>query len=536
MGDGSVNPAARGRLACRTVDALPALIMYVDRDLSIVDCNEAVARSFGMDRASLVGCRVEGLVGSRSRMLRTMREALETGETTSGDFTFSRPDVPDIVRPMSASVVPDIDGEGVVCGLFGVATDVTPQVLALTSTARFADSLNVVLQTVVSTLDPVSMLEQVAQDVLRAMGADYALVVGQQDGRWVVSHHYGHGGDDRIGVEYDLEERPVILRAVRSGEVQLVDDALTDVNTNKGIMREFGVKSFAAVPLQYKGNPLGVFEIAFIRDKRTFDEPAVSYLRNLASAVSLTMGRLQEFQHQQRIADTLQGALLRMPDRVPGIRFDSRYLASSDEALVGGDFYDVFDMGEGRVGITIGDVSGKGLGAASITSTVRNALRLCAFEGLAPALVVSKTNELVLRDTPSEVFATLFFGVLDTETGELTYVTAAHPSAIVLHADGRPELLDGRNPIVGAFDGVRYEEESIVLCSGETLLLYTDGLTEARRADELFGETRALECVGSRRFEGLGELLDGVLTAVYEFSGHTLRDDVAMLAIELDRE
>jgi serine phosphatase RsbU (regulator of sigma subunit) len=522
-------------LASRILDAMPTLVVYLDRDLRIIECNPSAARAFRARRGDLLGRSMDELTGIGSRMSQAMHEVLETGKTVSGDFTYARHGVPDIVNSVTASLIPDIGEDGIVRGVFAIADDITPQVLALQSAVRFTDSLNIVLKTVVSAVDAEKMLDEVAAEALRVMGADYSLVVGRNAGRWVVSHHHGHGGRDRVGVDYTLEDRPVILNAVQSGEVQLVEDALTDPNTNKEIMRRFGIRSFAAVPLQYEGRPLGVFEIAYVRDRRTFDEPAVSFLRNLASAVSLALGRLEQFQHERRIADTLQGALLSLPEHVEGVDFASRYIASSDEALVGGDFYDVFEIDHGRVGVTIGDISGKGLDAASITKTARNALRLCALDGMMPGEAVTKTNEVLLRVTPAELFATLFFGVLDTVSGLLRYVTAAHPSAIVVAPDGRSRSLGGKNPIVGAFGGVRYGEESTVLMPGETLLLFTDGLTEARCAGELFGEDRVLECLATIRFDGPSELLDGVLGAARAFSDGVFRDDVAMLALALAR-
>jgi sigma-B regulation protein RsbU (phosphoserine phosphatase) len=300
-------------------------------------------------------------------------------------------------------------------------------------------------------------------------------------------------------------------------------------------MRRFGIRSFVAVPLALRGQTLGIFEIVYRDGPHRYDETTRRYLSNLASAASLAYGRLREYQHQQRIADTLQAALLRLPTTVGGIRFASHYAAASDEALVGGDFFDVFEIEPGRVGITIGDVSGKGLAAAIITSRVRDCLRLCALDDLSPSECVSKTSRLLFRITPSGMFATLIFGMLDTASGVLTYVAAAHPAGILQRRDGRVELLEGANSVVGGFAGLCFEERSVTLERGDVLVLYTDGLTEARRDGEMFGVDRLVEFLGHRRRSSLEALVNEVLAAVREFARGELSDDVAMLAITLDR-
>jgi serine phosphatase RsbU (regulator of sigma subunit) len=278
-----------------------------------------------------------------------------------------------------------------------------------------------------------------------------------------------------------------------------------------------------------------VFEIVFTDAPRAFDVSTRTYLNNLASAASLAYGRMREYQHEHRIADTLQAALLRLPTSVDGLRFSSHYAAASDEALVGGDFFDLFEVDGALAGITIGDVSGKGLSAAIITSRVRDCLRLCALDGLSPAECVTKTSALLYRITPGDVFATLIFGIIDTRSGELTYVTAAHPGGILQRRDGRVLLLEGANSVVGGFPHLRFTERRVTMEEGDALILYTDGLTEARRDGEMYGMDRMIEYLGQRTRSSLEALVNDVFNNVREYAHNRLADDVAMLAITLDR-
>jgi serine phosphatase RsbU (regulator of sigma subunit) len=419
--------------------------------------------------------------------------------------------------------------------VFASAIDVTREMTGLRRSARLGESLGVILEAVARTTDPMQLLDTLAAEILKALGGDYCLVSIQSGRAWVVTHHHGVAGADRVGVEYSLEQRPVIYDAASTGEIQYVENALTHARTNKLIMSRFGIRSFVAVPLTLRGETLGVFEIVFTRELNDFDDATRTYLNNLASAASLAYGRMREYQHERRIADTLQAALLRMPTEVEGLRFSTHYAAASEEALVGGDFFDVFELDSGRAGITIGDVSGKGLSAAIITSRIRDCLRLCALDDLSPAECVTKTSALLYRITPGDVFATLIFGIVDTGTGELTYVTAAHPGGILQRRDGHILLLEGANSVVGGFPYLKFTERRVTLEPGDVLVLYTDGLTEARRDGEMYGIDRMIEYLGVRRRSSLESLVNDIFNNVREYTHNRLSDDVAVLAITLDR-
>jgi GAF domain-containing protein len=521
-------------IAAAVLDGIPIFIAYLDRDLTFTLCNVAAAFALGRARDDVVGSSMPDLIGDDARMTRALREAIETGAATSLVFTANLAELPGEPRTFAGSFVPDRGPDGEVRGVFANAFDVTDQMIGLRTAADLGESLNVILQSIAAERDPLRLLNTLAAESLDAIHGDYSLVSVKSGRSWVVAHRHGTGGEDRIGLDYPLSERPVIQSAADTGEIQFVEDAWHDPSTNKQIMSEFGVKSFVAVPLTLRGETLGVFELVFTHAHRTFDSATRVFLRNIASAASLAYGRMVEYEHERRIADTLQSALLHLPSTVRGLRYASHYAAASEEALVGGDFFDVFEIDAGKVGITIGDVSGKGLSAAIITSRVRDSLRLCALDGLGPAACVTKTNRLLYRITPSDVFATLVFAILDTITGELTYVSAAHPPGVLQRADGNCELLEGSGSLVGAFMTLEFTQRSLMMCAGDALVLYTDGLTESRRDGEMYGVERIVAFLGGRNRSSLEALVSEVFNEVREFTRHRLRDDVAMLAISLD--
>jgi len=144
--------------------------------------------------------------------------------------------------------------------------------------------------------------------------------------------------------------------------------------------------------------------------------------------------------------------------------------------------------------------------------------------------VVSLTNEIVYKSTPTEAFATVFFAILDRRSGLLTYSNAGHTTAAIVGPDGSVERREGNGPLVGAFEGVEFGESEAHLWEGDLLFLYTDGVTEARRGREQYGEARLFALLESMK--GLSnDIVGDVVTDVVSFSEGMLRDDVAILAI-----
>ena len=250
---------------------------------------------------------------------------------------------------------------------------------------------------------------------------------------------------------------------------------------------------------------------------------------------SLAVGA-EESQQNKHISQALQSGMKNELQQVKGISAEGIYSSATADAFVGGDFYSMIKLPGRRACIIMGDVSGKGIEAASISSAVKTALSAYAWEGRTPARMVATLNEFLLGFSRVETFATLFVGIVDLATSSLTYCSAGHPPAILVSAQsGDAELLDVQSGVVGAFHDMEYKNGTVRLHEGDILLLYTDGTTEARSPEgAFFGETGLRDMIMNEVPQGFDGLLNRFLSTLDRYTGRRLDDDVAMVALRFD--
>lgn len=269
-----------------------------------------------------------------------------------------------------------------------------------------------------------------------------------------------------------------------------------------------------------------------------FDETEQAFLARLVSCARDVLRGEQSRLENRHISQALQSGMRNELQHVDGIDAQGVYSSATATALVGGDFYDLVRLPGRRACVIMGDVSGKGVEAASVSAAVKTALAAYAWEGLAPARMVRSLNEFLLGFSRLETFATLFVGIVDLAASTITYCSAGHPPALLVRADAQEmSLLDVQSGVVGAFHDIAYKDGVAEISEGDVLLLYTDGTTEARDPSGAFFGEQGLrdmvmrECGPGKPYEGfLGRLLG----TVEEFTGHNLDDDVAMVCLRFD--
>lgn len=248
------------------------------------------------------------------------------------------------------------------------------------------------------------------------------------------------------------------------------------------VLTGLGVRSILGVALFEGGRPVAALMVAMAEGPRTWDQEEVELVRAVATLMRSAMedARLRKREHD--IAERLQKALQpTLPGNLPGLKPYAYYQPALAEASIGGDFYDVFSVEKGCFALVVADLSGKGLQAASQVATVRHMLRTLLYQrGTTVAQAVGMLNEILSEHMLLEGFATLFVGAYDVNARSLTFVNAGQePGLILRKATGAVEELGPTGPVLGAFPGARFSQETVFLSPGDVLALFTDGLTEA---------------------------------------------------------
>ncbi len=296
------------------------------------------------------------------------------------------------------------------------------------------------------------------------------------------------------------------------------------------------------VPILSGDNILGVLTL-WVKESHTRTSREEAFLKSIANILAATIDRklAQESlavvaERDRHIAEVLQRTLIpnQMPAQPQGYEIAARYKPALSEAEVCGDFYDILDLGQGKLGIAVGDVAGKGLLAAVRVATVRHALRSYAFMGGRPSRVMTLLGEVLDRDAETENHTlTAFFATLDISAGELKYANAGHEPPLLASSDGRTEYLTAGGPMFSGLTRSAYTEATRILQAGDVLVMVTDGITESRKADhyEQFGPEGIERCLSENVGASAEEIASAILRDASEFAEGILRDDVVVLVI-----
>ena len=247
----------------------------------------------------------------------------------------------------------------------------------------------------------------------------------------------------------------------------------------------------------------------------------------------------ERIEQELQVARRIQQASL--PKEVPSLAGWQILPFYQPAREVGGDFYDFFDLEEGRLGVVVGDATGKGMPAALVAEATSNMLRAVAqaLGSSSPGKVLAQVNETLVARIPPNMFVTCFYGVLDPKSGSFTYANAGHDLPHVRHGDGDAEELRARGMPLGLMPSMAYEEKDIVLRAGEAGLFYSDGLVEAHDPKgEMFGFPRLRRLVAEHAddadaaAEG-GSLVEFLMEELYSFTGEgwEQEDDITLVTL-----
>ena len=318
----------------------------------------------------------------------------------------------------------------------------------------------------------------------------------------------------------------------------VIHDIRTDARVNpelENIMSGFGMRGPIVLPLVRRQRLVAVMTLDNPGELANFDPEAVENAGRLADLAAIAIENAQVFEKERNIAHALQASLLpQFRGKMGAFHVACEYHAALEVAQLGGDLYDLIPLPEGRVGIVVADVSGKGLDAAVFTAMSKYTLRAFASENPDPRDVLYRTNESLTRAGGEWGFVTLAYIVLDIETGFLASANAGHPPYLLVGASGNMVELrrEESNPPLGVFTELRFVQSEYHLAEGDVLVGYTDGVTGARRNGEPFEIERLAGVVAENRHLQPEDITRAIYKAVLDYSGGSLQDDLALIVVK----
>lgn len=412
------------------------------------------------------------------------------------------------------------------------------------------DTLAVISKVSVTLLSPLSLdetLNQVLECVFEVIAADrgYVMLLEKSDDKSVTepelvckalrsrTHLSDSGGDVQMS-------RSITEQVLKQGASVLTSDAQHDprFQERKSIMLS-GLRSVMAVPIAVEGRVSGMIYVDNPFHINRFTERDLQLLTLIAgvAAIRIENVRLLEVQQEKnRMANELAVASeiqLRLhPDTPPNIPGYDVMGVSFPCYEVGGDYYDFIEKREGQYVIALGDVSGKGTGAALLMSSVHAAVRAYSRTRLSASEIVSEINQYIYDNTPANRYVTMFYSELDPKTNQLTYINGGHNAPLLVRATGEVTCLDIGGFPVGITPFGDYREGWVELEPGDVLVIYSDGASESvNEAGEEFGEQRLIEIVMKHRGRTAAGIRDRIDEALTKFVGKAETVDDLTLVI-----
>ncbi|MEZ5407677.1 MAG: GAF domain-containing SpoIIE family protein phosphatase [Acidimicrobiales bacterium] len=384
------------------------------------------------------------------------------------------------------------------------------------------------------------VFEELARVVARLLRAPYAFVTIVDDLRsfWKAAHGVNDGTRSN-----DVEES-FCQYVIRARDDLLVDDARVNPLTHDNpSIEKMGVQAWAGAPIMIDDQVVGSFCVVDIvpRQWTDADREILHVFRDQVER-EFEHRRLLQAQQSAHRADSQSLAELRaelvpaeLPD-VPGVEIATWHRAASDGNDVLGDFYDAFPVDDNRWGVVLGDVCGHGAAAARLTALVRYTLRAAVTHASDPAGALRELNVAIVNDnTDPGRFATLSYLEIDAaRPGAIRRASAGHPPPLMLPPGGAPTWLAGANsPPVGLTAVSNYDDETVTLEPGAIVLLYTDGVTDARNsAGDALGEDRLQELAAAAPRHTAHHFVDHIAREILAHTADNLLDDIALLAVK----
>jgi serine phosphatase RsbU (regulator of sigma subunit) len=385
-------------------------------------------------------------------------------------------------------------------------------------------------------------LEAVAGTIVEILGVDVALIRMPDERREYLVPRAMRVSEPRVEeAAHSMLYRPQpfgalpIQRLFRLREAFAVTvESVTEIGPPATALLPFLERGWTAavLPIATPAEVLASLTILSMQPGSPVTQDTIEQATAIAGQAALAIDNARLYQQQKQFSDTMQRSLL--PRSVPelqGLELGDAY-ESSAHVEVGGDVYDFMELGDGRLAVALGDVTGHGIEAAADMAMAKFTFRSLAREHPEPADFLQSANEVIVGEIAPGKFITLVYLLIDGMKGEVSAAGAGHPPPRIVGADGSVTALEARGLVLGIEPNQEYEEVRASLEHGSAVVLYTDGVIEARRDGELYGEARLDRLLGERRDLPAGELAQCVLDDCRVFARGELADDCAVVVVK----
>jgi serine phosphatase RsbU (regulator of sigma subunit) len=547
----SPEPPHDEHLAAAALRAGPAGVIVTDRADRIALTNPATSAVLGVDVTDLVGVPVRRAIDERLRWR-------FTNPADSGDALLAALAAPDpraafdletvdgrAVR-VRCAIITDADGRDL--GRVATISDISEARDALArATALAAEraqllereelraheeaALGRAAHMLASALTPADVHTHLMEQARLLVPAcdKVAVLVGDRRGVVTAAAHEGFRPDTVARMVFRRDEGTV-GRVMAGGRPFICNDTTAEPRGTSVITGPEGIRSFMHVPIVIGDRVYGLIALNSPLP-RAFGERELRLVTELARHAASALQNALQFAQERHIAETLQRALTAGdPPPVAGLEIAALYRPATG-VQVGGDICAVWRLPDGAAALLIGDVSGRGIEAAGLAVMVRHMAEALSRHHRMPGDLVTELNEMLAARLPDGSLVTLAMAVAEPSAGGLTWANAGHPAPVVLHASGRITTLGEPGPPCGAFAGDHFANHRTSFDPGDVLVLYTDGITEARRRGREFGEQALHELLRSLAHLATAELPAGVVRAVEDWCDGGLDDDVAVAVV-----
>jgi PAS domain S-box-containing protein len=523
-------------------------VIAIDHKGSIIEFNPAAERIFGYERKDVIGKEMAELIippHLRDRHRHGLARYLAGGEAPVLDRTIELPalrsDGSEFESELAITRI-GTDDPPMFCGYLRDITERKREEEAREFLMRASAALD-------ESLDLDTMLQTIARMTIPYLTDACMVDLVERDGS--IRRAASAAGDPSFEpVLDDLRRHRIdphgphpVAKAIRSGRIEFVPDVsasffreVAGSEEHYEALSRLPAQAALVSPLKFRGNLLGTILLGSFSPARVWGTHEVAVIEELSNRAASAIENARLFEERSELASTLQQSLLppRLPE-LPGAEVAARFQPATANGEVGGDFYDVFEGGGSGWVITIGDVSGRGAQAVGTTTLARITIRAAAIQARSPAEILEVLNE-ALRAQPEELrLCSAAIGLLRIEGGRarLSLASGGHPLPLRLHPDGEVEPIGQPGTLLGVVPDPEIGTDEIELSGGDTLVFYTDGVSQVRAGGRQFGVEELTSVVAGCVDLDATTTAQYIDQAVIDARMHDPNDDVAILVVRI---